>query len=286
MSPNYPREKQPSNVQHLQKVVNEAANAKGVVAGRLQRWISTMALLGALARTNADREEPNQGLLLKGGVAMELRLGLEARATKDVDFVFHGPLDVLLEDLDEAFAEPYSGFAFERGEPEQIRETRSYRFNVKLYYGERRQSWQTLQVEVSPAEIDPLERDDVPAIGIDDLGLTGPKTVPCLSLRYQIAQKIHACTERFDENENDRSRDLIDLILLRDLVDDLSAVREACATTFERRDKHPWPPPLTIEPSWPDAYAAEAMRYGLDVQTVEEAADLVRTFIFEIDASA
>lgn len=285
MSPNYPREKQPSNVQHLQKVVNEAANAKGVLAGRLQHWISTMALLGALARTNVDREEPNQGLLLKGGVAMELRLGLEARATKDVDFVFHGPPDLLLEDLDEAFAEPYSGFAFERGEPEQIRGTGSYRFNVKLYYGERRQSWQTLQVEVSPAEIDPLESDDVPAIGIDDLGLNGPKTVPCLSLRFQIAQKIHACTERFDENENDRSRDLIDLILLRDLVDDLSAVREACTTTFERRDNHSWPPELTIEPSWPDAYAAEATRYGFEVQIVEEAADLVRTFIAEIDGA-
>jgi hypothetical protein len=285
VSPNYPREKQPSNVQHLQRVVSEAATAKGVVAGRLQHWISTMALLGALARTNADREEPSRGLLLKGGVAMELRLGLEARATKDVDFVFHGPLDALLEDLGEAFVEPYSGFAFERGEPEQIRETGSYRFDVKLYYGERRQSWQTLQVEVSPAEIDPLESDDVPAIGIDDLGLSGPKTVPCLSLRYQIAQKIHACTERFDENENDRSRDLIDLILLGDLVEDLGAVREACVTTFERRGKHSWPPELSIEPSWPETYAAEATRYRFDVQTVEEAADLVRTFISEIDVA-
>jgi hypothetical protein len=117
------------------------------------------------------------------------------------------------------------------------------------------------------------------------LGLSGPKTVPCLSLRYQIAQKIHACTERFDESENDRSRDLIDLILLRDLVEDLSAVREACATTFTRRRKHPWPPELTIERSWPETYTAEARRYGFDVQTVDEAADLVRAFISEIDVA-
>jgi hypothetical protein len=255
-----------------------------VAEGRLQHWISTMALLGALERANAGRE-PTHGLLLKGGVAMELRLGIKARTTKDVDFVFHGPLDALIDDLDEALTEPYSGFAFERGEPTQIRDTDSYRFDVKIYYGERRQSWQTLQVEASPAEIDPLESDEVPAIGISDFGLTGPSSVLCLSLRYQIAQKIHACSERFDGKENDRSRDLVDLILLRDLVEDLVQVREACVVTIERRAKHPWPPELTIEPSWPETYAAEAKRFGFDVETVEEAVDLVRRFIAEIDAA-
>jgi hypothetical protein len=285
MSPNYPREKQPSNVQHLQKVLSEAANAKEVAEGRLRQWISTMALLGALERANEGRE-PNKGLLLKGGVAMELRLGVKARATKDVDFVFHGSLDALIEDLDEAFAEAYSGFSFERGEPQQIRDTGSYRFDVKLYYGEKRQSWQTLQLEVSPAEIDPLEFDELPAIGIEDFGLAGPESVLCLALRYQIAQKLHACTDRFEDGkENDRSRDLIDLILLRDLVEDLAAVREACVKTFERRDKHTWPPELTIEPSWPDIYAADAKRCEFDVETVDEAADLMRAFISEIDTA-
>lgn len=285
MSPDYPREKQPSNVQHLERVVTEAANAKGVVAGRFRRWLSTMALLGALERANERREEQSRSVLLKGGVAMELRLGIEARTTKDVDFVFRGPLEALIEDLDESFAEPYSGFSFDRGEPKQIRDTDSYRFDVKIYYGERRQSWQTLQVEASASEIDPPESDEVPAISIDDLGLIGPKTVRCLSLRYQIAQKIHACTERFEDDENDRSRDLIDLILLRDLVEDLAAVREACLITFERREKHAWPPELTIEPSWHETYAAEVKRYGFHVETVEEADELVRGFIAEIDAA-
>lgn len=286
MSPNYPREKQPSNLKHLQTVLSEAAKVKEVAEGRLRHWISTMALLGALERANEGKDEPNKGLLLKGGVAMELRLGVKARATKDVDFVFHGSLDALIEDLDEAFAEPYSGFSFERGQAEPIRDTGSYRFDVKLYYGEKRQSWQTLQVEVSPAEIDPLEYDEVPAIGIEDFGLAGPEAVLCLALRYQIAQKLHACTERFEDGkENDRSRDLIDLILLRELVEDLAAVREACVKTFERRGKHAWPPELTIEPSWPETYAAEAEKYGFETETVEEAAELVRAFIAEIDAA-
>jgi Nucleotidyl transferase AbiEii toxin, Type IV TA system len=286
MSPNYPREKQPSNVKHLHQVLTEAAKAKDLATARLQHWISTMALLGALERANESRAEPSKGLLLKGGVAMELRLGIKARATKDVDFVFHGSVDALVEDLDEAFAEPYSGFSFERGEPKEIRDTGSYRFDVKLFFGEKRQSWQTLQIEVSPAELDPAEFDEVPAIGIEDFGLAGPESVLCLALRYQIAQKLHACTERFEGGkENDRSRDLIDLILLRDLVEDLAAVREACVKTFERRGKHDWPPELTIEASWPETYAAEAKRYEFETETVEEAAELVRAFIAEIEAT-
>ncbi|HVW90411.1 MAG TPA: nucleotidyl transferase AbiEii/AbiGii toxin family protein [Gaiellaceae bacterium] len=286
MSPDYPREKRPSNVRHLQRVVSAAASAKGVVPGRMQYWLSTMALLGALERSNDCRKEQRRGLLLKGGVAIELRLGIKARTTKDVDFVFYGHLDALLEDLDRAFAKPHSGFDFERGGPQKIRDTGSYRFDVKIYYGEKRQPWQTLQVEVSPSEIDPLESDEVPAISIEDLGLSGPKTVRCLSLRYQIAQKIHACTERIENRENDRSRDLIDLILLRDLVDDLASVREACVITFERRERHAWPPELTIEPSWPEVYTAEAKRYGFDVEAVEDAARLVRAFIAATDAAS
>ena len=125
----------------------------------------------------------------------------------------------------------------------------------------------------------------MPAISIDDLGLFGPKTVLCLSLRYQIAQKIHACTERSEDKENDRSRDLIDLILLRDLVEDLAGVRKACVRTFEVRGKHTWPPELTIEPSWPAIYAAEAKKYGFHIETVEEAVELLRAFIAEIDAA-
>jgi len=38
--------------------------------------------------------------------------------------------------------------------------------------------------------------------------------VPCVAVRWQIAQKLHACTETFEVGENDRFRDLIDLPLL------------------------------------------------------------------------
>ena len=42
-----------------------------------------------------------------------------------------------------------------------------------------------------------------------------------------MATKLHAVTERVPDRENDRFRDLIDLLLLRELQPDLGRVAEA-----------------------------------------------------------
>lgn len=52
------------------------------------------------------------------------------------------------------------------------------------------------------------EIEHVPAKSLDHVGLTGPDTIPCVAVRWQVAQKLHACTEVFDDRENDRFRDL------------------------------------------------------------------------------
>lgn len=107
-------------------------------------------------------------------------------------------------------------------------------------------------------------------------------------MRYQIAQKIHACTEVYaDGRENDRFRDLIDLQLLRGLVDarGLPKVRAACQEIFELRDTHPWPPPVTIGPSWAEGFAAMAHDIGFHTRDVEIAGADLRALISEIEAA-
>ncbi len=98
-----------------------------------------------------------------------------------------------------------------------------------------------------PAEPAPAEGgagdeiEHVPARALDPLGIDGLTNVPCLSVRYQIAQKPHACTEVFGEGPaNARFRDLIDVLLLRELltVDDLPRIRAACIETFALHGKH------------------------------------------------
>jgi hypothetical protein len=109
--------------------------------------------------------------------------------------------------------------------------------------------------------------------------------VACQSLRYQIATKLHAVTERFPEGENDRFRDLIDLLLLQELEPDLVQAADACREVFTRRAKQSWPPELLAEPSWPEQYRALAIEQNFAVQDVAQAVELVRALINEIAAA-
>ena len=66
------------------------------------------------------------------------------------------------------------------------------------------------------------ELDRVEATSLDSLQVPLPEEANCVSLRYQVAQKLHACTEVFEEGrENDRFRDIMDILLVADLLYDI-----------------------------------------------------------------
>ncbi|MEX0972623.1 MAG: nucleotidyl transferase AbiEii/AbiGii toxin family protein [Solirubrobacterales bacterium] len=266
---------------HLERLIGHYAELTGVTPDRVRRWVSVMVLLGALDRVG---EEEMPKFLLKGGIAIELRFGTDARATKDIDLVFFGDPQVLEDDLDAALDRDYSQFAFQRQQVEQMPGTPFHRLSVKLLY--RGRSWVTLKLEVAPPDARDVDRESVPAIDIAEFGLDGPKVVQCLSTRFQIAQKIHAVTECFEKRENERFRDLIDLLLLREIVEDLPSLRDACIVTFEARGKHGWPPRLSVPGSWAEPYRTLAEEMQFPVANVDDAADDVRAFIAAIDAEA
>jgi len=266
----------------LEQLVDRYGKAHGLAVQRTRRWLSVMALLGTLDRARAD---DGPWFLVKGGVSMELRLGLRVRATKDIDLVFRGDQGEMLDALEQAFELPYSGFAFRRkGELEDIRDTGSRRLEVQVSFGGR--EWQTLQLEVARPEVDEIELVPV-AVGIADFGLDGPEVVACLSLRYQVAQKLHAVTEQPPGRQNLRFWDLIDLMLLDELIgDDLGGVREAAEQVFAGRGTHNWPPELVVAEAWGEPYARTMGEIddGLP-PTVEEAARRVRDLIARVAAA-
>jgi hypothetical protein len=274
-----------SRVNLLQKWVNERARERNIAVMRLQRWISFMVFAAALDRVRDERDEPL--FVAKGGVVMELRLGLEARATQDFDATFRASVETMLDRLDEALAEPYGHFKLSRDEPEYENEDGFTKLRIKLAY--RGKSWQSIVLELMPADGTwAKEIDEVPAIDIREFGIEGPDKIPCIPLRYQIAQKIHACTETLNNGEpNDRSRDLIDLLLLRGLLPDghLPDVRKACLETFRIRKKHAWPPTLSVPLHWIEQYREEAGAVDFGILDVDEAAERVRELIAEIDGA-
>lgn len=284
MSEYKPPKRPPTQARHLERMVASYGRAHGIAPDRVRRWMTTMVMIGALDRVQANPSEPL--FLIKGGVAMELRLRHGARATKDLDMMFLGDSSLFLAALDDALGEPYSSFSFERGPPEPIRDTGSLRLDVRVQFNGR--SWATARLEVSPPEGRAgQEAQLLNAISLADFGLVGPETVRCLSIRYQIAQKLHACTETFpDGHENDRFRDLIDLLLLRALDIDLASLRDACLDVFHVRRKHAWPPTLTVPSSWAAPYRRQAEELDFSVVNVDEAAAGVRHFIAEVDQPA
>jgi hypothetical protein len=218
---------------------------------------------------------------------MELRLGLATRATKDFDVVFRGGSEALLAALDEAFKEPYSGFTFRRsGEPQEIRETRTLRQDIKITFAGR--GWQTLTMEIARPEGKGGGDPEVvtAAVSVRELGLDSPDRIALMALRYQVAQKLHAVSERPVERENPRYWDLIDLLLVRDLLEDLRPVREACAEVFQLRGAHAWPPALDAPEHWREPYAREAAELRFEPTGVNDAVTEVLAMIADIDAAA
>lgn len=280
-----PKRKPPNTVSLLQRLVNERAREQDVAVIRLQRWISFMVFAAVLERVRDEHDEPL--FVARGGVAMELRLGLEARATQDFDTTFRASVETMLTSLDQALAEPYGGFQLTRTEVEYENARGFTKLRIRLAY--RGRSWQSILLEMMPSDGSwAAEIEMVPAIDISEFGLDGPDAIPCIPIRYQIAQKIHACTETLENGKpNDRSRDLIDLLLLRALVPDgtLPSVRDACIETFKIRTNHTWPPTLTVPEHWADQYAEEARELDFEITGVDEAANRFRELIAEIDAA-
>jgi Nucleotidyl transferase AbiEii toxin, Type IV TA system len=161
---------------------------------------------------------------------------------------------------------------------------------VKLKLAYKGRSWGTVDVEMAPVEGSMgSELDRVPAAPLDPLQVPIPDTAACVSLRYQVAQKVHACTEVFDRApENDRFRDVMDVLLVPELIIDvgLGRVREACVDIFAVRGKHPWPPALTVYESWRQPFAALAQENGFTPEDIDGAAEEFIDLIMAIDAAA
>lgn len=279
------RRKPPHNVQVLQRWVGDLARQDGIAPARLQRWISFMVVAGILDHARDENRDPL--FVLKGGAAMELRLGLRARATKDFDTSFRQALHEMVDHLDAALRRGYGDFTASRTALDPIAETGAQRVDIKLAY--RGRSWSTVQLEVAVAEGEAgREIDRVPGKPLDALGLDGPTEVPCVSMRYQIAQKLHACTEvPTDGRTNDRFRDLIDLLVLEELLheQDWAALRAACEETFALRNLHAWPPVVTVFDGWHDTYPVMAAAVEFPIRDVAEAAERVQELIGRIAAA-
>lgn len=277
-------------------------DAQRLVGSRGERvgWILASTIVTAALQRELRDGTPV--FLLKGGVFIERALDLNARATKDLDTLYRGAETDLVDHIDRALAEPWGEITFSRTPIQMIenakRVVKPRRLKVQLDI--RGVRWRTIQVEASFAEGASGEHmDSVSAPSTGFFGIERPDDILTIAMSYQIAQKFHACTDPDDPPEfvNDRVRDIVDLLLIRDAFyregSDLSPIRAASEDVFDSRaaeadelghEPREWPPTVVANAVWRATWHIPAGQAGLDL-TLDEAIAVVNAWIGQIAAA-
>jgi Nucleotidyl transferase AbiEii toxin, Type IV TA system len=224
--------------------------------------------------------------VIKGGVALELRLRDRARATKDLDVALHHPTADLALTLERALtSEAYQGFSFRSKRKPLLLDNGVVNMEFAVSY--RGGAWASISIDVARNESGEHEIEWLPAIPLtESFGVTGPDALPCLPLRHHVAQKLHGMTlPPRPGKRNERFRDLIDLLLMEALVVDYRDLRKSCEHVFKTRSTHAWPPPLDLPEHWIDPINRLIRELELPIADAHAGLVRVRQFVDQILSS-
>jgi hypothetical protein len=159
-------------------------------------------------------------------------------------------------------------------------------------------TWRRIQFEVSPDEAGiGAESETIEPPPLSGFGLPDPDALVGIAMRFQIAQKLHAVSDPHDPPGaiNDRPRDVVDLLLIRDLAattgsPTLPEVRVAAMAVFDARaaeaeqlglSARSWPPAVVAHPHWASDFQRASASAGVS-SSLAEAVDAVNIWIAEV----
>jgi hypothetical protein len=210
------------------------------------------------------------------------------RATRDLDLTYHGPGDDLATVLEDALV-PFGRFHFQRsGGVHRMEHTDTIRIDLGVRFDGT--TWGTVPLDVTRRDGCSSEIEMVDALDLHQrFRIEGPRALPCLSLRYHLAHKLHAVT-RPDSPDypNHRVQDLVDLLVFGPELHDPRrryAIREACIETFAVRATHAWPPAFLPPRRWNEPFARYADEMDLSPATLADATASVAETIAALDAA-
>ena len=248
-----------------QRLANLAAERK-VSVDRLRRHFAFQRIL---VRLSAD-----ENWVLKGGFALEVRLGLDARATKDLDLAMLVDLDGLeaqdrlLDDLD---VEAGDGLTFQVSAPRVITSDDAgnpgWKFTVTSFLGGKVFASLRLDVVARSAEIaGAVGTIEVrPPILAERLNSCA---MPAVDIAQHAAEKFHAMARTYaGDRPSSRVKDLVDVALLAEagLLPDPD-LRVRLHAVWQARDGVPPPSHLPEFPaSWAGDFSVMAAELDLTV---------------------
>lgn len=225
--------------------------------------------------------------IVKGGMALEVRLGDRARSTRDLDLALRDAghdgeavRDLLFECLSQ---DPDGdGFEFRVEAPSTISADEAgrpgWRFSVLTRLGGRTYATVRVDIVARADEISATQRVELPGI-LDFAGL-GRHTVEVVDPAQHFAEKMHALTRSHGDRPNSRVRDLPDIVLLiEDGLESTPHLLAVVSHVFDTRAMHGLPGELPDPPaSWRDRYPVSAGDMDVSAATLDEAMAVVRRF--------
>lgn len=211
--------------------------------------------------------------LLKGGFALDLRLGGNARATKDIDIEWRADEEELFDALIEAAscdAGYFFDFSIERAGTPEDRLGGSHRFRVAASLGGR--SFEAFPLDVGLRREKDAKAETLTTPNLLAFAGVEPVSVPAIPLELQAAEKLHAYTRIYEGSRpSTRAKDLVELALIAGLSSvDAATLRGEIEATFARRATHALPSALPQPPDdWrtPFRRLAEAVGIPDDLRT-------------------
>jgi hypothetical protein len=248
----------------LDQRLKTEAYRTGLTTTRLRKRVAFELFLRRLVAVAPGR------WVLKGAFALDLRLGVATRPTKDIDLGRDDSADAAIEDItaaQELDLDDYFSFRAIRTDAfEDTDEFAAIRFHVRAELAGR--TFEPFIVDVGLTDPIAWTPDTIMTSDFLSFAEIERVEVPTVPLPQHVAEKVHAYTRRYGEEQrvSTRPKDLVDILLsARAEPIDAAALRESLDRTFERRGRQTLPDALPApSPDWERPFARLAADIGLD----------------------
>lgn len=256
----------------FRRALEDRLRAKSLSDGiPLIRLRKMVAFERFLARLVHDQPE---SWILKGGLALQWRLGSRARTTQDIDvLLWEGQQEDLhsrivraaLVDLGDWFR-----YLVQRPKRQPPADGGGARYSVQTHLGGR--AFEMFHVDVGWGDPVVEPPDELAAPSLLEFADLEPLTMPCYPVTQHLAEKFHAYTKPRAGRENSRVKDLIDIVLMAEMQPlSADALLAALQATFEERGTHKMPVAVPNPPSsWSSPYARMAAEVGLATTKISD----------------
>ncbi|KAA0269801.1 MAG: nucleotidyl transferase AbiEii/AbiGii toxin family protein [Acidobacteria bacterium] len=246
-----------------QRLKNEA-EGRGLSLVRLRKRAAFELFLRRLVQVAPGR------WVLKGALALDLRLDAGGRFTRDIDLGRDDDEQAAIEDITAAEQLQLDDFfTFSARRDSEFADTDEFsavRFHITAQLAGR--TFDQFVLDVGFTDAIAWTPDTIETSGLLTFAGIEPIEVPAVPILVHLAEKVHAYTRVYGEDERrcTRPKDLVDILLIAAAGPvDAGGFRDALDRTFTGRGRQELPAELPPPPeSWADKYGDLAREVAVE----------------------